>query len=67
MHYLASLKSEYLYIITPYNRLFWRQITLLKTDRVRFFKERISEDFLFPITKEQIYGLLLLMEKMFDG
>ena len=34
----------------------WRQIV-----------ERVGEEFLFPITKGQIYGHLVLMEKLFDG
>ena len=34
-----------LHCITPHNRLFWRQITVLTTDAARFCRETVGEDF----------------------
>ena len=34
-------------MITPYNWLFWRQITVSTADADKFGRERVGEDFLF--------------------
>ena len=45
-------------MFTPYNRLFLRQIIVLKTDPANFVRERVGENFLFAIIKNQILGFI---------
>ena len=60
---LGDLINFWGYILTRYNRLLWRQITVSTAD-ADFGGERVGEDFLFDKFKRRIFWHLLEMEKM---